>query len=304
MDYVWLMTGTPTPNAPTDAYGLAKLVNGAQGESFASFRNRTMMQLSQFMWRPRVGAHNEVHRLLQPAVRFAISDCIDLPPCTTQRREVDLSPAQAKAYRDLKRDYVLMTKQGPITAVNEAVLRMKLIQISAGAIYGENREVNHIDCAPRIKALREVMEECSEKIIIFAPLTSVISLLSKELHDYSCAVIRGSSDGGPSEKERAETVARFMGEDKPRVLIAHPRTMAHGLTLTKASTIIWYAPIDSTELYLQANKRIDRPGQVHATTIVQLTSTSIETEIFRRLEMNESLQGALLSLVKGNWTND
>src|SRR3974377_1151175 len=63
MDYVWLMTGTPTPNAPTDAYGLAKLVNGAQGESFASFRNRTMMQLSQFIGRPRGGAANEVHRL-------------------------------------------------------------------------------------------------------------------------------------------------------------------------------------------------------------------------------------------------
>ena len=304
MDYVWLMTGTPTPNAPTDAYGLAKLVNGAQGESFASFRNRTMMQLSQFMWRPRVGAHNEVHRLLQPAVRFAISDCIDLPPCTTQRREVDLSPAQAKAYRDLKRDYVLMTKQGPITAVNEAVLRLKLIQISAGAIYGEGREVNHIDCAPRIKALREVMEECNEKIIIFAPLTSVISLLSKELHDYPHAIIRGSSDGGPTEKERAEIIAAFMGQGNPRVLIAHPRTMAHGLTLTAATTVIWYAPVDSTELYLQANKRIDRPGQTKATTIVQLTSTSIETEIFRRLEMNESLQGALLSLVKGSWTND
>jgi len=303
MDYVWLMTGTPTPNAPTDAYGLAKIVNGAQGQSYASFRNRTMMQLSQFVWRPRAGATRVVHSLLQPSVRFAISDCIDLPPCTTQRREVDLSPAQAKAYRDLKRDYVLMTRKGPITAVNEAVLRMKLIQISAGAVYGEDREVNHIDAAPRIKALREVMEECNEKIIIFAPLTSVISLLSKELHDYSHAIVRGSSDGGPTERERAEIIADFMAKDKPRVLIAHPRTMAHGLTLTAASTVIWYAPIDSTELYLQANKRIDRPGQVHATTIVQLTSTAIETEIYRRLQMNESLQGALLSLVKGDWTH-
>lgn len=196
-----------------------------------------------------------------------------------------------------------MTRKGPITAVNEAVLRMKLIQISAGAVYGEDREVNHIDAAPRIKALREVMEECNEKIIIFAPLTSVISLLSKELHDYSHAIVRGSSDGGPTERERAEIIADFMAKDKPRVLIAHPRTMAHGLTLTAASTVIWYAPIDSTELYLQANKRIDRPGQVHATTIVQLTSTAIETEIYRRLQMNESLQGALLSLVKGDWTH-
>ncbi len=302
-DYLWMMTGTPTPNAPTDAYGLAKLVNNAWSESFTSFKNRTMMQFSQFVWKPRVGAQHEVHRLLQPSVRFAIADCMDLPPCTTQSREVELSSAQAKAYKELKRDYVLMTRAGPITAANEAVLRSKLIQISAGAVYGEGRRVEKIDAAPRIKALREAMEACGEKIIIFAPLTSVISLLYEELKgEYSCGIVRGSSDGGPSDKERNQTLADFMRADKPRVLIAHPRTMAHGLTLTAASTVIWYAPIDSTELYLQANKRIDRPGQTKATTIVQLTSTSVETEIYRRLEHNESLQGALLALAKqGNW---
>src|SRR5258707_902844 len=121
-DYLWMMTGTPTPNAPTDAYGLAKLVNNCHGESFASFQSRTMMRFNQFVWKPRSGAHGEVHRLLQPSVRFAISDCIDLPPCTTQAREVELSPAQAKAYKELKRDYVLMTRSGPVTAQNEAVL--------------------------------------------------------------------------------------------------------------------------------------------------------------------------------------
>jgi SNF2 family DNA or RNA helicase len=126
-------------------------------------------------------------------------------------------------------------------------------------------------------------------------------MLSQELKDYSVGIVRGSSDGGPSDKERNQTLADFMGKDKPRVLIAHPRTMAHGLTLTAASTVIWYAPIDSTELYLQANKRIDRPGQTKATTVVQLTSTSVETEIYRRLADNESLQGAMLALAKGDW---
>jgi SNF2 family DNA or RNA helicase len=300
-DYLWMMTGTPTPNGPTDAYGIAKLVNNCYGESFAGFQNRTMMKFSQFVWKPRSGAHAEVHRLLQPSVRFAIGDCMDLPPCTTQRREVDLSPDQQKAFKELKRDYVLMTKAGPITAANEAVLRSKLIQLSCGAIYGEGRRIEQVDCAPRVKALREAMEQCNEKIIIFAPLTSVITMLSEELKDYSVGIVRGSSDGGPSEKERNQTLADFMSKDKPRVLIAHPRTMAHGLTLTQASTVIWYGPIDSTELYLQANKRIDRPGQVHATTIVQLTSTTVETEIYRRLEQNESLQGAMLALAKGGW---
>jgi SNF2 family DNA or RNA helicase len=113
--------------------------------------------------------------------------------------------------------------------------------------------------------------------------------------------VRGSGDGGPTNAERNETLADFMAKDKPRVLIAHPRTMAHGLTLTAATTVIWYAPIDSTELYLQANKRIDRPGQTKATTVVQLTSTPVEREIYRRLEHNEALQGSLLALAKEGW---
>jgi hypothetical protein len=81
-DYLWLMSGTPTPNGPTDAYGLAKLVNNCFGESWGSFHDRAMVKVSQFKWVPRAGAHAQAHRLLQPAVRFAISDCVDLPPCT------------------------------------------------------------------------------------------------------------------------------------------------------------------------------------------------------------------------------
>jgi hypothetical protein len=62
--------------------------------------------------------------------------------------------------------------------------------------------------------------------------------------------------------------------------------------------IVWFAPVDSTEIYLQANKRIDRPGQVHTTTIVQLASTQVERDIFHRLERNETLQGVVLKMVR------
>jgi SNF2 family DNA or RNA helicase len=70
------------------------------------------------------------------------------------------------------------------------------------------------------------------------------------------------------------------------------------LTLTAASTVIWYGTTDKTEIYLQANKRIDRPGQTKNTTIIQLASTDVEREIYRRLERNESLQGVILKLVR------
>ena len=300
-DYLWLMTGTPTPNGPVDAYGLAKLVNNAFGESKTSFHNRTMSQIRQWVWVPRPGAHAAAHKLMQPSIRFAIEDCLDLPPCTTQLRDVELSPDQAKAYRDLKRHLQLTMKDGrPITAVNEAVLRLKLIQIACGAIYGPadgagDRVIHHVDCAPRLNALREVMEACREKVIVFAPLTSVIHMLHKKLSkDYKCEIINGEVP----HKVRSDVFRAFQDDQNPRVLIADPGTMAHGLTLTAASAIIWYAPTDKTELYLQANKRIDRPGQTKATTIVHLAATPVEREIYRRLAANENLQGLILKLAR------
>jgi SNF2 family DNA or RNA helicase len=295
-DYLWLMTGTPTPNGPTDAYGMAKLVNNAFGEGWASYHDRVMQKVSMYKWIPKAGSHDAAHKLMQPAVRFAISDCVDLPPCTVQARDVELSPAQSTAYKTMKRDLQIMAAKGPITAQNEAVLRLKLLQISCGAVYGGNREIHHVDAAPRLKALREIMEQCNEKIIIFAPFTSVVHMLHRELKkDYSVEVINGEVPA----KQRNEVFSKFMGEKQPRVIVADPGTMSHGLTLTAASTIIWYAPTDRTETYLQANKRIDRPGQTKATTIVQLAATPVEREVYRRLGANETLQGLVLALAKG-----
>lgn len=294
-DYLWLMTGGPIPNGPTDAYGMAKLVNNAFGESFTSFKQRVLYKASMWKWVPRAGAISEAYKLLQPAIRFALEDCADLPPCTTQQREVELSDKQKKAYKALQRDLILAVKDGKIiTAANEAVLRLKLIQISVGCIYGADREVHLIDARPRLSALLEVLEQTEHKVIVFAPLTSVLNLLNKELKNYSRAVINGQVSG----KERNKIFADFQGAENPRVLLADPATMAHGLTLTQAATIVWYAPSDRTELYIQANARINRPGQTRSTTIVQIVSTPIEREIFKRLENNQSLQGVLLGMVR------
>jgi SNF2 family DNA or RNA helicase len=297
-DYLWLMTGTPTPNGPTDAHGMAKLVNNAFGESFTSFKDRCMMRVSMWKWIPRQGSHLEAHKLLQPSIRFAIEDCADLPPIITELRDVELSPEQAKAYQQMKRELQLVIKSGtPVNAPNEAVLRMKLIQISCGAIYSganPNREVHHIDAKPRVAACREVIEQSNEKIIIFAPLTSVLHLLNKELKEYSREVVNGEV----SHKKRSEIFRAFQQDANPRILIADPGTMAHGLDLYAATTVIWYAPTDKTELYLQANKRIHRPGQTKSCIVVQLAATAVEREIYRRLAANESMQGVILKLAQ------
>ena len=296
-DYLWQLTGTPTPNDPTDAYGLAKLANTTRGESYTSFHNRTMMKVAMWKWVPRSGAYDEARKLLSPAIRFDIRDVWDGPEMTTQQREVELTAEQKRHMAALKRDLQITVKAGqPITAVNEAAARQKFIQISLGAVYDADHKSHEIDASPRLSELRSVIANAPGKILCFCPLTSVINLLYKQLKaEVSCAIVNGETP----QRDRSDIFERFQSpEDGLRLLIADPGTMAHGLDLWQARTVVWYGATERTELYLQANKRAHRPGQQHPVTVVQLVSNPLEREVYKRLESNESLQGLLLQMVR------
>lgn len=294
-DYLWLLTGTPTPNGPFDAFGLAKLVNDAHGESFNSFYNRTMTRLSMWKWVPRQNSHLEVRKLLTPAIRYDIKDVWDGPELTTQQRHIDLTPDQQRHMAALKREMQMQLANGTtITPANEAALRMKFIQISLGAIYDANHVSHTIDAAPRIAALREVIEQTDGKVLILAPLTNVVKLLHSELKEYPRELVNGQTPA----KERTKIFNAFQSDENPRLLIADPGVLSHGLDLWKAKVVCWYGPTDKVEQYLQANKRAHRPGQRYPVTVVQLTSTVTEREIFRRIANQENLQGVLLNMVK------
>jgi SNF2 family DNA or RNA helicase len=292
---VWLLTGTPAANTPTDAWGLAKLIN-ATPMSFNAFRDATMFRVTNFKWVPKADAAATVARTLQPAIRFKREDCIDLPECIIETRETDLSDKQRQAYDTLKKELALTMRDGTvIDAVNEAVLRGKLIQIACGAVYGPDHEVHNVDAGPKVDELLQVLDNVSAKAIVFAPLTSVVHMLYRALDkEYSAEMVTGAV----SQKKRTDIFRAFQEDVEPRVIVADPRAMAHGLTLTAADTIIWFGPIDSLEVYLQANARINRPGQKNRMLIVHLAATPVEREIYRRLAEKESLQGAVLKIVE------
>lgn len=294
----WLLTGTPAANHPTDAWGLAKLIDATAMSQFA-FRDRTMVKVSTFKWVPRNDAAETVAATLQPAIRFKREDCIDLPECMTETRDVPLSDKQKKAYEEMKRNLAIEIKAGHvIDAVNEAVLRTKLIQIACGAIYGPEHEVHHLDASAKVDELRQVIDSVSAKVIVFAPLTSVVHMLYRALlkDGYSTAMVTGSV----AQKARTDIFRGFQEDPEPRIIVADPRAMAHGLTLTAANTIVWFGPVDSLETYLQANARINRPGQKNQMLVVHIAATPVEKEIYRRLAEKESLQGAVLKIVETN----
>src|ERR1700722_159102 len=293
--FIWEMTGTPTPNSPVDAYGLARLLGQTYGESEKNFREKTMIKVSNFVWRPRPGGYDLARRLLTPSIRFDIRDIWDGPELTTQQRKIELTVEQKKHFADLKRDMQVVMKSGqPITAAGEAAARTKLIQISLGGIYDGDHVSHSIDAKPRIDELKAVLEQAPSKSLIFVPLTNIVNMLHKELRKHwTCEIVNGNT----SQKDRSRIFQAFQEKPDPRILLADPGTASHGLDLFAAQTVIWYGPTDKTELYLQANKRAHRPGQRYPVTIVQFVSNKLEQEIFQHLETNTSLQGTLLDLI-------
>lgn len=296
--YVWQLSGTPTPNAPTDAYSLARIAGNLQNESLRSFQARTMFQITQFKWVPKTQASEIVKQALTPAVRFSREECIDLPECVVETRDVELSLTQDKAYKELKRDLQVQLKTGQVTAMNEAGLRIKLLQICSGAVYGPNQEIHRTDAAPRLSVLKEIIDEAGAKIIVFASFTSVVDMITSQLRDAygSDAVAKIYGDTG--QAARSEIFRRFESEASPKIIVADPGTMSHGLTLVAANTIVWWSPTDRLETYQQANARINRPGQKNRMLIARLAGTPIELEIYKRLEEKSSLQGVILKLAE------
>jgi len=129
--FLWMMTGTPAAQSPVNAYGLAKLVNPSAVPSFVgAWRDKVMTKITMFKWAPKPDAKDKVFSVLQPAIRYAKKDCMDLPPVLKTTREVDMTPQQKKYYERIKNDMLVMAAGVTISAVNKAAVVNKLLQIS------------------------------------------------------------------------------------------------------------------------------------------------------------------------------
>ncbi len=282
---LWMLTGTPAAQSPVDAYGLAKLINPTNVPKFyGAFRDQVMYKVGTFRWVPKPNAENVVHRALQPAIRFEKDQCLDLPDVTFVEREAPLTPQQQKYYRMLKQQMIIAAAGEQVTAVNAATSLNKLLQISGGAVYTDEREVIEFDVSNRLNAILEVIEEASHKVLVFVPFTHTIELLAAHLakHHIQADIINGQV---PVNK-RHEIINKFQKEEQPKVLIIQPQAASHGLTLTAANVIIWYSPVTSVETYLQANARINRPGQKNPMTIVHIKGSEVEEKLYKMLQSN------------------
>jgi SNF2 family DNA or RNA helicase len=295
--WLWLMTGTPAAQNPTDAYGLAKIcVPEKVPKFFGSFRDQTMLNISKFKWMPKPTASQVVFNALQPAIRFTKKECLDLPEVTHVFRDAPLTPQQNKFYKLLKKEMLMVAAGEEISTVNAAVNINKLLQISGGAVYSDTGAVIEFDVSNRLRVVEEVINESSQKVLVFVPFTHTIELLKEHLRGVgiTCDVINGAV---PVNK-RTDIFKRFQETPYPKVLIIQPQAAAHGVTLTAADTIIWYAPVTSIETYLQANARIDRQGQKNAMTVVHIKGSPVEDRLYNMLRNKLSVHDKLIDLYR------
>jgi len=279
---LWMLTGTPAAQSPVDAFGLGKLVNPKGiAQFYGQFRDQVMYKVGTFRWVPKPNAQAVVHAALQPAIRFERAQCLDLPDVTDVKRDAPLTPQQLKYYKALKNDMIMKAAGEEISSANAATNLNKLLQISGGAVYTDNKEVIEFDVSNRLQVVLEVIQESSHKVLVFVPFTHTIDLLKTYLikHHISCEVINGQVP----VNRRSSIVDDFQKTDNVKVLIIQPQAASHGLTLTAANTIIWYAPVTSVETYLQANARINRPGQKNSMNIVHIAGSEVEAKVYNML---------------------
>lgn len=300
--YAWGLTGSPTPNEPTDAYGQIKLLTPTTAPmSFRAFKQQTMKQVTTFKWVARREANDIVHAAMQPAVRFSLDECHDLPPLSYSTRDVEPNAKQKRAYKQLMDEFVVDIKAKRLTVVNEGARLNKLLQVGCGFAYDPDGKGLYLDAKVRLKLVLELISEAEGKVIVFAPFKFAVRMLEKVVGQrFTVAAISG--DTNKTERDRIFT--EFRHSKNPHVIVAHPGCMSHGLTLVEANTIIWYSPTHSAETYTQANARIHRPGQTRHTHIVHIQSTEIEKRIYNRLKQRQKVQGVLLDMFRNQETDN
>ncbi len=301
VDRVTGLTATPMPTDATDAYGQLKMLTPAalRGLSYTKFREEVQSKITSFKWINRHGAVEKVYSLMQPAVRFTRDECYDMPPCQIVTREAPMTPEQSKFF-NLIRDQAAVESHN-VVAVNGADEINKMLQIAGGVVYDREHKEIRLPCRPRLDELTNIIEQSASKVIVFTPYKSSLKMIEEEVAK-RWTVAHVSGDVSAGQRERIFT--RFMNSPDPQVIVAHPECMSHGLTLTEASTIVWWGPPQSLETYEQANGRITRAGQKHSQLIANLVSTKLEKRIFKLLESRANVQQALLDMFESQDLGD
>ena len=294
---VWGMTAEPTPNTPVEAFAQAKLVNEKNPflpKFITKFREMVEYKITMFVSIPKDDADKTVHQVLQPAIRFKRDQCVDIPECQHIDLNVPMTAAQTKAYEEMRKQMVMEYVGGEITSSNAAVKLVKLLQISSGWIKTEEGGVVELNPETKLNEAYEIfLNSHKNKLVIASAFRASIAGIVRffESKNVKVSYIHGSV----KQEDRAARIADFQHGDL-QVLVLQPQAASHGITLTAASTLLWYNLIPSGETYNQMNGRISRIGQTKKQTIIHLVSSKAEAHILKILKNKGVMSRDILEL--------
>lgn len=302
-----ICSGTPTPGGLHEIHAQMRIVDpdifpksfhrwrrewfflGRNGRTLTEIPpdRHAMQQLFQSGWKWNITTVKQDQLLARcaPICQWLRkSACLTLPERISVIRHVTLSDQEQRAYTQMKQQLVVEFAEETITAEIALTKLMRLRQLASGFLYGET--IRHHTGTSRLCVLLEILEELgNQPVIIWCQFQEEIEQILNMLGERAVTLYAET-------KDREDSLHRF-GQDA-QYLIAHPRSAGHGLTLTQASTCVWYSLDWSLESYLQANDRIHRIGQHRNCLYVHLIAPGlIDEQIWEVLQRKRTLQAAI-----------
>ncbi len=298
-EYRIAMSGTPNSNTILDIWHPTLIVDGGErlGHRFYSFRSSVCKsRFNGFAneWCDKPDAQEIVAAALSDInIRYELENCIDMPEQSVRAMYVQLPKKIRRQYTDLTEDSVLYTAAGTVNAVHAGARVKKLLQLCTGAIYDEHGDVVSVH-EERYDLVMQLVEQRAQSLVAFNWRHEKDAMVKiAEKLGISYAVI----DGSVAAHKRKEIVDR-MQAGQLQVVFCHPQSAGHGLTMTKAKTVIWASPTYNAEHYQQFNRRIYRAGQTQKTEIIQIAAKDTwETDVYNKLEGKLEKMEDLLSIL-------
>jgi len=294
-----LLTGTVITNKAIDVFSQYKFLNPAIfGNSFYSFRNRYFDMTGYGQHTPvlkKTMADELTKRLHSIAFRATKAECLDLPATTDIVRAVELEPAAMKVYRDLvKESYAELGNDREVSATNILTRLLRLSQLTGGFIGDDEGNAPQNISRAKLNALSDIIEQAQQegkKLVIIArfvpEIKAICKLLEKQGVGHSLIM------GGVADRD--EQVSRFQNDPECQVFVGQIATAGLGITLTAASTMVFYSTDYSMSNHEQARARIHRVGQAEKCTYTYLTAQkTVDEKVMKALRDKADLAKSLV----------
>ena len=228
------------------------------------------------------------------AYRATKAECLDLPETTDIIRKVELEPQAMLLYRNLVKDSYAELSEGEVTITNVLTKLLRLSQLTGGFLGSDDSSKAEQVSTAKLKVLEDIIDSALEenkKLVVIArfipEINAICRMLDKKGVRYS--LLTGSV------KDRDEQVAQFQNYPDVPVFVGQIATAGLGITLTAASTMVFYSLDYSMSNFEQTKARIHRAGQRVPCTYIYLTAAgTVDEKVLKALKNKANLAKSLV----------